>query len=58
MRKDLDEQIAESGDEPSAEVAEIMENHDLTKDEAERAQELVEDLGLDEDTAVELAEVL
>lgn len=34
---------------------ELMENHDLDKDTAERAQELIDE-GLDEDEAVELAE--
>jgi hypothetical protein len=37
------------------EIKELMDNHDLDEDTAERAQELVDE-GLDEDDAVELAE--
>lgn len=37
------------------EVKELMAEHDLDEDTAERAQELVDE-GLDEDDAVELAE--
>lgn len=35
-----------------------MENHDLDQDTAERVQEIMEDLGMDEDDAVELEELL
>jgi hypothetical protein len=35
-----------------------MESHDLDKDTAERVQEIMEDLGVDEDDAVELEELL
>jgi hypothetical protein len=35
-----------------------MESHDLDKDTAERVQEIMEDLGVDEDDAVELDESL
>lgn len=37
------------------EVKEVMVNHDVDKDTAERAIELIEE-GLDEDDAVEIAE--
>jgi hypothetical protein len=35
-----------------------METHDLDKDTAERVQEIIEDLGVDEDDAVELVDEL
>lgn len=47
--------INEDGEEIDEEVKEIMENHDVDQDTAERAQELVDE-GLDEDDAVEIAE--
>ena len=40
------------------EVAALVENHDLDKDTAEKAQELIEEEGLDEDDAVTIAEEL
>jgi hypothetical protein len=40
---------------PNEEVAELIADHDIDEDTAERAQELVDE-GLDEDDAVELAE--
>lgn len=43
---------------PDEEVAELMETHDLDKGTAERVQEIMEDLGVDEDDAVELEELL
>jgi hypothetical protein len=43
---------------PDEEVAELMETHDLDKDTAERVHEIIEDLGVDEDDAVELEELL
>jgi hypothetical protein len=43
---------------PDEEVAGIMETHDLDKNTAERVQEIMEDLGVDEDDAVELEELL
>lgn len=42
-------------DAPEEEVKELMDNHDIDQDTAERAQELVDE-GLDEDDAVEIAE--
>ena len=43
---------------PDEEAAEPMESHDLDKDTAERVQEIMDDLGVDEDDAVELEENL
>lgn len=40
---------------PNEEAAELIANHDIDEDTAERAQELIDE-GLDEDDAVELAE--
>ncbi len=42
-------------EETEEEVKEIMQNHDVDKDVAEQAVELIDE-GLDEDDAVELAE--
>lgn len=43
---------------PDEEVTELMETHDLDKDTAERVQEIMDDLGVDEDDAVELVDEL
>ena len=45
-------------EDPDEEVAELTEAHDLDKDTAERVQEIMKDLGVDEDDAVELEELL
>ena len=37
------------------EIAQLMEEHDIDEDQAEKVQELVDE-GLDEDEAVEIAE--
>lgn len=42
-------------DPENEETRELMKEHDLDEDTAERAQELIDE-GLDEDDAVELAE--
>ena len=39
-------------------IKELMESHDLDKDTAERVQEIIEDLGVDEEDAVEIEESL
>jgi hypothetical protein len=39
-------------------VKELMKSHDLDQDIAERVQEIMDDLGVDEDDAVELKELL
>lgn len=45
-------------DEPDEEVAELMENHDLDKEEAEHVRDIMDEEGLDEDDAVELKDEL
>lgn len=50
-----DEPAEEASDE---EAVELMETHDLDKDTAERVQEIMDDLGVDEDDAVEIEESL
>jgi hypothetical protein len=42
---------------PDEEVAQLMEDHDIDEDTAEKVQELIDE-GLDEDDAVELADEL
>jgi len=39
------------------ELSELMENHDIDRETAEKAQELIDE-GLDEDDAIEIAEEL
>lgn len=41
---------------PDKEIIRIMEEYDLDKDDAEKLQEISEDLGIDEDDAIELLE--
>lgn len=41
---------------PDEEVQELMDGHDLDEDVAERAHEIMSELGVDEDDAVEIAE--
>ena len=43
---------------PDEDIKELMASHDLDKDTAERVQEIMEDLGVDEDDAVEIEESL
>ena len=38
------------------EVARLMDEHGIDKETAEKAQEIIEEDGLDEDEAIELAE--
>jgi hypothetical protein len=38
-------------------IAQLMEDHDIDEDQAEKVQELIDE-GLDEDEAVELADIL
>lgn len=56
--KDPIEDDVPEGEAPDEEVKELMENHDLDKDTAERVQEVMEEYGVDEDDAVELEENL
>ncbi|KKU78066.1 MAG: hypothetical protein UY03_C0004G0007 [Parcubacteria group bacterium GW2011_GWA2_47_64] len=57
MSDDIEKET-ETNDAPTEEVAELMESHDLDKEEAEHVQEIMEEYGLDEDDAVELADEL
>jgi len=43
---------------PDDDVKDLMSSHDLDQESAEYAKEVMEDLGVDEDEAVELAENL
>jgi hypothetical protein len=43
---------------PDEDVKGLMESHDLDQDTAERVQEIMDDLGVDEDDAVEIEESL
>ncbi len=51
----MSEEIENENEEVDEEVKEVMTNHDVDKDTAERAVELIDE-GLDEDDAVEVAE--
>lgn len=42
---------------PDEDIAQLMEDHDIDEDKAEKVQELIDE-GQDEDDAVELAEEL
>lgn len=50
-----EDQNFNSAEAPEEEIKELMDNHDIDQDTAERVQELVDE-GLDEDDAVEIAE--
>ncbi len=43
---------------PDEDVKELMKSHDLDQDTAGRVQEIMDDLGVDEDDAVEIEENL
>jgi len=47
----------EDEDKPDEDIAQLMEDHDIDEDTAEKVQELIDE-GLDEDDAVELADIL
>ena len=52
------EDQSKNEDKPEDEnVAQLMEDHDIDEDKAEKVQELIDD-GLDEDDAVEIADDL
>ena len=53
MNKDYQNEI---DDVPDEEVRELMESHDLDADTAERVRDTMDELGVDEDDAVELVE--
>lgn len=58
MADDFENNGDRGGEAPTEEVAELMQSHDLDKEEAEHVQEIMEEYGLDEDDAVELSEEL
>jgi hypothetical protein len=59
MLNDNDTIKDESTEEPpDEEVIELMESHDLDKDTAEHVQEIMEELGVGEEDAIELEELL
>ena len=41
-------------DQPDPDIKELMQTHDIDQDAAERVSELMDELGVDEDDAVEL----
>ena len=45
----------ENEDKPDEDIAQLMEDHDIDEDQAEKVQELIDE-GLDEDDAVEFAD--
>ena len=49
------ENQSENEDKPDEDIAQLMEEHDIDEDQAEKVQELIDE-GLDEDEAVEIAE--
>lgn len=48
------EENSEDTEAPDEDVKELMETHDLDQDSAERVLEIMDELGVDEDDAVEL----
>lgn len=50
-----DKKVDDNGDAIEEEVAELMKDHDVDLETAEKAQELIDE-GLDEEEAIELAE--
>ena len=48
----------ETGDVVEEEVVELMKDYDVDQEIAEKAQELIDEEGLDEDDAIELVEEL
>ena len=55
IEKEIKEPLDEDGEPIEEEIMELMQEHDIDKDKAEKAQELIDE-GLDEDDAVELAD--
>lgn len=54
----MDDELENKEDAPEdEEIAQLMEDHDIDEDQAEKVQELINE-GLDEDDAVELADNL
>lgn len=52
---DEEEDVDDKGAPEDEEISRLMEEHDLDEDQAEKAQELIDE-GIDEDDAVELAD--
>lgn len=55
--KETGELLDEDGEPIDEEVAELMQDHEIDKDTAEKVQELIDE-GLDEEDAIELADEL
>jgi len=55
--KPMDDEIEKENAPKDEEIAQLMEDHDIDEDQAEKVQELIDE-GLDEDDAVELADEL
>lgn len=53
--KETGELLDDDGEPIDEEIVELMQTHDIDKDTAEKAQELIDE-GLDEDDAVEFAD--
>jgi hypothetical protein len=51
------DELEKENDPEDEEIAQLMEDHDIDEDTAEKVQELIDE-GLDEDDAVELADEL
>lgn len=58
MADEIKKYVPENEEAPDEDVKELMEAHDLDKDEAEQVQELMDELGVDEDEAVEIMQEL
>jgi hypothetical protein len=54
----MDESNIKKEEAPDEDVRELMKSHDIDQDTAERVQEIMDDLGVDEDDAIELEENL
>ena len=52
------EPLDEDGEPIEEEIVELMENHDLEKEDAEKVRDLMDETGLDEDDAIELNDLL
>ena len=56
--KETGEPLDDNGEPIDEEVVELMQDHDLEKEGAEKVRDLMEETGLDADEAVELADEL
>ena len=55
INEETRELLDDDGEPIDAEIAELMQEHDIDKDKAEKAQELIDE-GFDEEDAIELAD--